>query len=522
MIIDLSQKNESKNIFEDLFTSQIDRGYVQGKYNTYFCRYIGYDDEKAYNNNLAFLDKELSKIDKGVLIFNNSIPVPFNQELTVSIMSELVTMDTNRLSKEDINLISNEEVNTRIKKALEVVVALSIRKENFVNRNVLLSFITKLMIWCNQYLSNINWQEENNPKCIFYGQIKRHEAYFLIALSLIGMDVLYLNSLEDNIFEDIDREENYSYVIKNPIRGAILDYSKRVAMGEVIPVVKTIAHKASERVQESLYDSNVGIFKPWQFRDGNTNPVLLTSTLDEIDIYWNEPAKLRPGFEVHGKTVSVPTFFAQVNGVNRDRNEYFKLISKLRNEKYTFFMDKADILDQTWTKEGMYSLAFLLNNLGEVNFEELIKHPMYKFSYLKKENQIFIVNKINELIRTPKIFTNGINDTRRLMIIASVLCMPEKLLQLIESYDFTGSIPKLVFYINNRMDFGEEDICLLAFLNRVGFDIVVFSPCNSNNVEKAISSSYIINHMLEEIEFDLELKTVSQRLKEGFFKRIFK
>ena len=36
-----------------------------------------------------------------------------------------------------------------------------------------------------------------NPKVLFYGEIKKHEIYFLIFLSKLGCDVIYINSISD-------------------------------------------------------------------------------------------------------------------------------------------------------------------------------------------------------------------------------------------------------------------------------------------------------------------------------------
>lgn len=523
MLIDLSNKLESTNIFEEFFNSQVDRGYLPGKYNVYFYRYIGCTNDKEYDNNLAYLDKELKKIPDSYLLFTNSIPVPFDQQLTFSIMNELLKMDINCLENEDVNLIADLNLNTRIKKALGVVVPLAIQNEKFMNQNIMCNFITKIMIWCNQFLNGnkVKWDDDHTPKCVFYGELKRHEAYFLILLSLIGFDVLYINSLEDNIMGDIDRDNKYSNSLHNPIREPVQDYKIRVSRGEVVPVVTTVAQKANKEIEEAVFNNETGIFKPWQFVDGTTHAVLINSTVDEVGIYWEQASKLRPGFKVEKKTVYVPNFFAKINGVNSDITEYYTLISKLRHSKNTIFTDKVGLIEPTWSKPQMFSLAFIMDGLGRVIAEELKKHELYRFSSLKEEVQMFLINKINELLETPSMVLSQLDSKKRLQIVATVLSMPGQYLNLIESFDYTGQIPKLVIYLSDKVDFSEEDTILMAFLNRIGFDIVILSPCSANNIEKSIASTYITNHRLEEVVFDLELRDVSIKHKKSFFEKLF-
>ena len=81
--------------------------------------------------------------------------------------------------------------------------------------------------------------------------------------------------------------------------------------GKIVDVVKTLTKQIQNEVHEELF-VNTGIFKPWQFRSGFTKSVLLDTILEDIYIYYNEPAKLREGFEVNEKIVKVPCFFKKI------------------------------------------------------------------------------------------------------------------------------------------------------------------------------------------------------------------
>ena len=58
---------------------------------------------------------------------------------------------------------------------------------------------------------------------LFYGEIKKHEIYFLIFLSKLGCDVIYINSLSDTDFTKIDKLNIYSKLIRLPKTKPLID-----------------------------------------------------------------------------------------------------------------------------------------------------------------------------------------------------------------------------------------------------------------------------------------------------------
>ena len=52
-----------------------------------------------------------------------------------------------------------------------------------------------------------------------------------------------------------------------------------------------------ERQIENEMFTNTGVYKPWQFRDGTTSALFFNSTLIDLEMNWNEPAKVRQGFK---------------------------------------------------------------------------------------------------------------------------------------------------------------------------------------------------------------------------------
>ena len=58
---------------------------------------------------------------------------------------------------------------------------------------------------------------------------------------------------------------------------------------------------------------------------------------------------------------------------------------------------------------------------------------------------------------------------------------------MIQQFDFTKEIPKVVAVSVNENVATLEDAVYLLYLNLIGFDIVVFTPTGYRNIDKYIS-----------------------------------
>ena len=112
--------------------------------------------------------------------------------------------DWNKMTAQDITIFNDFEVNFKFLSALEYVIPIACSKEDFFNDNVRNNFITKLIVWAYTYAKDIKYDASINPKCVYYGNIQRHEIYFLIMLYKMGFDVIYINPLKEELWNDID------------------------------------------------------------------------------------------------------------------------------------------------------------------------------------------------------------------------------------------------------------------------------------------------------------------------------
>ena len=304
------------NIFSKIFSSQSDRGnYTSAKgYENYFISYIGIDNEDIYNSEIYNLNREI-KNKKNICLFKNNILNPDDFDI-ISYLKSKVSKYNGSVFDLDIDLVRYEEINNRIKRGFDIL--LKEENQNFNNDRVKFNFIIKVMSWIRIYINPLIIDYKDAPKVVFYGDIKKHELYFLLILYFAGFDILYINPNGLSEFENINIEKFKIELINNKIVQERISFDDRIQKGEIIEKSSikkayTVGAQASKKISDELLNDS-GFIKPWQLQNRNIKSLLLSSTVDEVDIYWNEPLKLRPGFKFDNELVTLPVFFTKIDG----------------------------------------------------------------------------------------------------------------------------------------------------------------------------------------------------------------
>ena len=534
----------SIDIFKDIKLNINDRGgYTIGNgliIPVYFYRYIGQEasefTEVEYNNEIYLLDKELENSNCNYLKFIEQIEPPQSHESELivnvldNILKKVMTIDKEVIFNEIKNnkllpQLLNKSVSNTMEYALREVFGMYLKNEN-TNLTKTKNFLAKLIVWINRYSKILfkNIKKEGffnfNPKILYFGEIKYTEIYMLIFFSMVGCDVLFINSdyKADDIFVCIDGEEQYTKLQKN---------SNNVERGafpkeEKVARKSTVAYEASNEVEQLLFTPDSGLYKPWQFERFNTLPITLKTTLEEVFILWEEEARIRANFKIANNTVYVPNIFAKISGTYEDIGKYWSCIDKLKKAQNSYLISKVPFSKVNFTREEVFSLAYVINKDGTVDKEKLIQSNFYKFSYMKDCIQNFIIQKINELIKSDY-FCNEIDNKFTLRIIFTVLNLQEEILRLIQNFDFPHAIPKLIVYVNDRSEFSEEDIITILLLNLMGMDIIILVPTGYNNIENHIKRNVFDTHELPSYKLDLQLnETQNKKELKSIFSRIFK
>lgn len=538
----MTSLKKSSNILKDIQTPLNSRvGFSSGsnpRIPIYFYRYIGVKNNKdAYHNEIFGLDRNLSKLGSIYLKITEAIPLAASSELTKK--TDFIWKNFSDYTQKDFLIsalvqakafpnMNSKVLEISVIKAFNEILELFLNNETNVNAAKVKNFSLKILLWMNKYifeLFNKFKYEENgndniyNPKILYYGDIKKHEAYFLILLSKLGCDIIFINTHNDSVFSLIDKKCIYSHNVELSDRCEIKEFPKE----EIYIRHETTAYQASEQISKVLYSDEVGIYKPWQFENYNLKPITLKTTFEELKLLWNEPANVRSGFKVENGTVYVPNLFAKISGVHEELNLYCEEFLKFKSSENTMFIPKIPFTKAAYSRNELYTLIRLFNKDGFINKEKLMEDKLYKYSYLKTSIQDTMIDKINSLIKL-KIFKKSSDKELILKILMVVLNLDKKILELIQLYDYPNKIPKLIIFDNDESIFSDEDCIVLAFLNQMGFDIIIFTPTGYNNIEQKISEKYYDIHTLSKIKLDLELSQLeNSKVKfNSFWKGLFR
>ncbi len=506
-----------KQITHSMFRKRFERTNGCKELEPYFYRFIGVDDISNYNDVIRTLEDKCIEHKDQCIIFDNNMPLEGELELIQYIYNELNAMDIRNMQNADIVLFDDLQVNMMFLKALDYVIPLAVSKENFFNDNVRNNFITKLIVWTYTFARSMKYNEDINPKCIYYGTIGRHEIYFLILLYLMGFDVVYINPLKEEFWEEIE-ENNLSQCERSMGILNIESFTERASKGKVIDNVETITKQIERDVEEQLFE-NTGMFKPWQFRKGYTKSVLLDTILEDIYIYWNEPCKLRDGFKVEGKCVKVPCFFKKIDGQYANAFEYQKLVRYCVNSPNTLFSNDGNISREVGVTDNMYELMFCQLSDGTFDIDEIKKMTIYKFGKYSEEVQNFLLKKFNETITDKSIYVKQLNKDDILKLLVLVLSLDERIVRFIDNFDFTAQVPKIVIYLNNEDGISESMSMLLGYLHVIGMDIVIFNPSGLFNINNVLKEDIINIIRLDEMNYTSKYKSIMS-LKQSVFSRL--
>ncbi|MBE6050916.1 MAG: hypothetical protein E7214_09780 [Clostridium sp.] len=476
------------------------------KIHTMFIECVGIDDESLYNNRLYSLKRNLDKSNKPYILFDNLIENPSMNE--VSEIERFNFSNREELIK-GLLLVINNIIDDFFKPFFLRAFSEALNKEKDLNLPKLYNLGIKLICWGKRITSSLTYKNEVIPLVIYYGECKPNELIFIDMLSSLPIDILYFCPKKDT--KMLSKAE--------PI---ILDNTmdiKAFPKTEFKVKVATTAYSAERELDSILYN-DTGLYREQQYSKATS--VTLKTTYEEISILWDKEAKYRPSFKTDEGKVYIPNIFAKINGIkNGDLNKYIKDIKKLLI-KDTLVFQKFPFI----SRQSMLSWESIqkFSNGNTLSFEKLRNSREYKYSYLNEDTQRLIFDKIQELINL-----NWLKNTTDFniyyVLLNTLLNLDKETLMLLQQFDFTKSIPKIIV-INTDENMPDITDCIyLLFLNLVGFDILVFTPTGYRNIEKYIKEDVFENHIIGEYMFNVNMPHLYTNSREknssGFFSRLF-
>lgn len=502
----------SGDLFEDLKNTR--RGENTSFFYNMFARINGCDNRNTYVNNLYLLYQDLKKANRSIKVINNKITNPSVDE--ISKIKRGNYANENQLImdlKKNINLKSN----TFIDVARDAFVDTMIETGKLMNMdlNKMMNKGIYILCWFQRYIPDLLGNTDIHspaPILIYFGNVETDtESLFLNMAAKLPIDVIIFNPEKKG--DKLTGERLYEVHFEETLK--VNEYptdGNNLSMG-------TMAYNAERDLDTMMY-SDTGMYRDMQFSKANI--IKLSTTYEEINIYWKQEARFRPNFSTVDDIVNIPVMFAKISGVaNSDTNTYFQNIKDLLTDT-TLIYKNENIYDRNCTVAAGVPSFFKNGRLDR----EGIKHSqIYKYDYLRAETQDYILDKLSELLRRKTIAGTGQNGTEY-KIITIVLDLPKEILRFIQSFDFTKCPPKLIIVNTTETVISLEDSIIVAFLNLIGFDIVFFIPTGYDNVNKYFNNQIMEEHIIGNYLYDIaipdfnRLRSVKEK-KKSFFSRLF-
>ena len=370
-----------------------------------------------------------------------------------------------------------------------------------------------IAVWFNRFVNKLyaNYKDDNNmPVFIYFGGAKSNfECIFLKFLSHILCDILILCPsendkcmLEDGKLFSVSYDEflNIYELPKTPDDA----------------VIGTVAYHAEQDLTNILYD-NTGMYRQRQYKHADT--LKLQTMLEEINILWHETGTYRPGFETMDNTVLLPVIAAKINGIkNGNKKQYWENIKKKLGDDTILIKSVPYIKNINTTN---FKANELIRN-GKILVDVIKSSPKYKYKILRNETQEHIFNKI-QLLLDSKIIKGTFTQGMEYRILNVLLDLNKDIIRLIQKFDFTKYIPKVVVLAFSENSCSIDDAILLAFLHFAGFDIAIYTPTGYQVVESYYNEPLFVDYQAGEYDYDMKEDDIDKSfIGQEILSRIFR
>ncbi len=475
----------------------------------YFTAYIGLDDKATYSNSLFTAREELTAKGRQFTILTE-LRKPSYQEAE-EYYSIQKTNDASMTAQFAEKIRINDNIGRTVHARKAFVQTLnSIPSRNPYNTAVQLSS------WFNQITSKFDFYKSDIPLIIYFGNITAVELAFLNMMSMSGIDVFYfcpdksvLQTVKSMNFENLQ-------IIERKDSESGMTFPDRLIKTKLA----TMAYDAEQTLDHIMYSDNT-MFRTHQYSYSRNQT--LKTTYEELGIMWHQQSMYRTGFDSRNNYVIVPNIFAKISGIPKgDVQAYYKDIAfKLSPQavyfhKVPFFKPISAISRDAASK---------VSSGTKIDIEKLKASPLNKYNYMTDNIQYLIFSKMQEVIDSGFISVPD-SDIVPLVLTAG-LNIPNKLLQIIQKFDFTKDIPKIVIVSSGRQTFEAFECILLTLFNLIGFDIIVYTPTGYKNLESFIRPEAFQEFNHGEYKYDftpqqLKLPKEIPQEKKSLFGRIFK
>ena len=475
----------------------------------YFTAYIGLDDETTYQNSLFTAKEELTAQNKQFILLTE-LRKPSYQEAE-KFYSISKTNDASMIKQftEKIEIKDNIGRSVLAKKAF-------IETLNSIQSNNLYNTAVQLAVWFDFVTSHFDFYKNDIPMIVYYGHITPVELHFLNMMSKTGIDIFYFNP--DKSILQLVKSAGFPdlNIIERKDSQSGMPFPEKMIKTKLA----TTAYDAERSLDSIMYSDNT-MFRTHQYSYSRNQT--LKTTYEELGLMWHQQAMFRTGFDSKNDYVIVPNIFAKISGIPKgDVPAYYKDIAfKLSPQSAYFykvpFFKPVSAVNRTG--------ALKVTHGTKIDIDALKASNLNKYNYMTDNIQYLIFSKMQEVIDSGFIMVPD-SDIVPLVLTAG-LNIPNNILQIIQQFDFTKDIPKIVIVSNGKKTFEAFECILLVLLNAIGFDIIVYTPTGYKNLETFIRSEAFQEFNHGEYKYDfvpqkLKLPSEIPQEKQSLFERIFK
>lgn len=502
----------SGDIFADILTAPAQRGNEPDTVYTCYARINGAENKTTYLGDLYKFYITLKETREPVIIENGIEPTS-NEEISAISRGNYRT-PADMITALSANIVhSDVKLQAKLRSAFAAVMDMYFAEiGNDMRKGI--SKAVFLLCWLKRYQGALfGGGQKGFPCLIIFGGCKNpSEAMFVKMIARCPADVLILCpdiKKKCELSDDMLYERNFTDSLpaeKFPKENG------DASMG-------TVAYYAERELDTVMY-TDTGIYRSHQYSKANS--VVLRTMYEEIPLLWSTELKYRPNFSTSGDIVNIPVIMAKISGVKdkdllRYWNELHGLISAYPESTLVF---KGEPII---TEEGSCEYAVGLMRNGRLNKSAVKAHKNYRYGFLKEETQDYILDKLTAFLEA-NVIKGQKSGGLEYRIIHIALNMSSEILRLIQKFDFTTINPKVIYISTGENIISRSDSILLAFLSRLGFDIIFCVPTGYQSAEKYYTDGVMSCLETGEYMFDLVIPDLSKRIadpKKSIFKRIF-
>jgi hypothetical protein len=488
---------------------------------------IPIDTDNYYNNlfdyvnnqewNLQLLSEEtLDKTINNAHFQSIQKVININREQKLSINRFTAFLDGEQLLLRSKVPVIHRKLREAMIATLELYATL---EKDGLNNHELRRVLVDIVKWSINHLQPVLEHadpQKEMPKFLWYGDFKKSHQYFVYYLTKLACDIVIFHPEGKDILEGMLDGPIFSHQYQNKLPAEPFPKEKRSRKA-------TVAYRASKEIETILNQEGSGLYKPWQLRDYTPSSITLKTTYDELFILGKEIAMVRPDFEVGNGQVKIPSIFAKVQGVSKNRKEYWERLQSLSELSNSLLIRRLPFTMAS-TSDFRFHYRNALGKDGLISPEIMMQAHYWPYSFLSSGLQKGIANAIRRICEKPGLRSlpkESLDDVKMYLFTQS-LFMPKPIIQLLERFDYSQHVPKLLIYNNELAGMlSRSDAALILLLNQFGLDIVIYNPPGHNDIENFLDERLFDKHWLEDVIFDLEFKEPSI-FKKGLFQGILK